>query len=353
VNPLLRNLYDWYAENRRALPWREDRDAYHVWVSEIMLQQTRVETVLAWYRPFLDRFPDVATLASAPVDDVLKAWEGLGYYARARNLHRAAGIVVESHGGAFPDRLETAAALPGLGRSTAGAVLSIAYGRAEPVLDGNVGRVVTRLNDLHEDPKGPAAWGLARRLVLDSDDPGLHNQAMMELGALVCRPRRPACGPCPARRQCLAFAAGTVSVLPIRERRRPIPHLDVCVGILEEDGRIFVQRRPDRGLLGGMWELPGGKREEGEAPDVTVQREMREELGLDVEVGRQLVRVEHAYTHFTVTLHAFQCRRLAGEPVARVATDWKWATPDDLAGLAIPRATRKVLERIGLEGEGR
>lgn len=348
------DLLAWYDAGHRDLPWRRTRDPYRVWVSEVMLQQTRVETVVPFYERFLARFPTVASLAAADEEEVLRAWEGLGYYARARHLRAAARAVVAR--GGFPRDVEGLARLPGVGRSTAGAIASIAFGRPSAVLDGNVRRVLCRLAAVAEDPRRPAVarrlWALAEEL-LDRGDPGRYNQALMELGATVCLPRDPACGRCPVARHCRARALGIAADLPVPPPRRVLPHHEVAVGVVWRDGQVLIARRPPQGLLGGLWEFPGGKRAAGESLEACVAREVREELGVEVAVGERLAVVRHAYTHFRVTVHAFECRYLRGEPRAVGCADWRWVRPEALGAYPMPRANRRILAALaGGSGTG-
>lgn len=352
------SLPAWFDGVRRPMPWREGgadgrRDPYRVWVSEVMLQQTRVETATPYFERFVDAFPTVAALAAAPQDRVLKLWEGLGYYSRARNLHRAAGVVVAEHGGAVPDTEVAFRALPGVGPYTAAAVLSLAFGRPLAVLDGNVVRVLARVFAVEADAKaGPtrrALQTLADRL-LDTGDPGRFNEAVMELGAVLCTPRSPACPACPLRGVCAAYAEGAPERYPVVSKAKPVPHHTVVVAVVADGaGRLLIQRRPEDAMLGGLWEFPGGKQEPGEALAETCRREVREELGVEVEVGRALARVEHAYSHFRITLHAFRCRLTEGEPVSASGEPVRWVRPESLDDYAFPRANRRVIEALQAE----
>ena len=253
-------LLRWYRRARRDLPWRHTSDPYRVWISEAMLQQTRVETVIPYYHRFLDRFPDVAALAGAELDDVLGAWQGLGYYSRARNLKRAAEHVVECCGGELPDTADALRELPGVGRYTAGAVASIAFDRPEPIVDGNVARVLSRFHGLTEDPKSRAGqkrlWEEAERLVRGRS-PGDLNQALMELGATVCTPRSPECPRCPVRADCVALRGGDPEALPAGGKRPKVRDITAVAALVERRGRVLAVRRPETGLLGGLWDLPG------------------------------------------------------------------------------------------------
>jgi len=342
-------LQTWWRNHRRDLPWRRRRGPYAVWVSEVMLQQTRVATVREYYRRFLRRFPTVAALAAASQADVLKAWEGMGYYARARNLHAAARRIVADFGGRLPASLAELRLLPGVGQYTAAAIASIAFGLDEPVLDGNVVRVLARLFRVGRDPRTARTRkrlaALARSLI-PPGKAGLVNQALMDLGATVCTPRGPRCAVCPLRGHCRALARGEQHKLPRRPPRKPIPHYDIAAGVVWKRGRVLIdRRRPDR-MLGGLWEFPGGKREPGEPLEQTVVREVREEVGIDVQPIRLLVSVRHAYTHFRITLHAFECRYLSGRCRAIGCDDFKWVRPPDLDRYAFPKANRRIIDAL-------
>ena len=341
----------WFARVGRDLPWRRTRDPYAIWVSEVMLQQTQVATVIDYYARFLARFPTIAALAAAPIADALKCWEGLGYYARCRNLHAAAGECVASHGGQFPMTLEHAMALPGIGRSTAGAILCFSRGEAHPLLDANAKRVLARLYQIDGDttkrPVLDAMWECSSALVERARDPWAFNQGLMELGATVCAVRAPDCARCPVAAACRARVAGVAAELPRRRVKKLVPHKEVAIGIVRDQaGRVLVQLRPPEGLLGGLWEFPGGKREDGETFEVALAREMMEELGIEIEIQERLVVVDHAYSHFTVELHAYVCRLVAGVPEAKVARELRWVREEELDGLAFPRANRKIVQAL-------
>jgi A/G-specific adenine glycosylase len=344
-------LPDWYRRHRRDLPWRRRRDAYAIWVSEIMLQQTRVATVVPYFQRWMRRFPDVAALAAAPLERVLKAWEGLGYYSRARNLHRAARKLVADFGGALPADTRRLRALPGIGRYTAGAIASIAFGLDEPVLDGNVTRVLCRVFRIRRRPTEAGVrrrlWSLARRLI-PTGQAGLFNQALMDLGATLCTPRSPRCLICPLRDVCLACVHGEQAQLPRRAARKQVPHHDVLAALLQERGRVLLARRPTEGLLGGLWELPGGRLETGRMSPAALRRIGRAAVGIELIVGPLLGRFDHAFTHFRMTLHVFACRRDGGRarPIGYAACKWLRRAELD----AVPLATlhRRALRALGV-----
>jgi A/G-specific adenine glycosylase len=339
-------LLDWYRANRRDLPWRRLRDPYAVWISEAMLQQTRVETVIPYWERFLARFPDVRSLAAADEDAVLGAWAGLGYYSRARNLHRAAKQLADQNGGRLPDTAGGLRELPGVGRYTAGAVASIAFDRPEPVVDGNVARVLVRLHGIHEDPKRPAVarllWQHAEALVR-GPSPGDLNQALMELGALVCTPRAPRCGACPLSRRCAAHKAGDAEALPVKSRRPAPRAVEAVAGLVRRRGRVLAVRRPSQGLLGGLWELPGGELAPREGPEAGLRRVFAERIGLAITRAESRGEVKHAFTHRRLRLHVFRC----DTPEGRVRLDGpaahRWLAPSALAELPQATLTRKAL----------
>jgi len=343
------DLLNWYADNKRAMPWRETDDPYRIWVSEVMLQQTRVDTVRDYYPHFLEAFPTVEALADAERDEVLKHWEGLGFYARARHLHEAARTVVEEHDGTVPDTMDAIRDLKGVGPYTAAAVLSIAHDRPHAVLDGNVTRVLSRVFAVDEDATTTAAERALRALANDllaPDRPGDFNQAVMELGALVCTPSTPLCDRCPLRDVCRAHAAGTEEDYPVTPESEPVPHHDVAVGLVFDDDRLLIQRRPDEGLLGGLWEFPGGKQKEDESLEAACRRELNEELGIDVAIDDPFYTLSHAYSHFKITLHAFRCHVADGTPEAREGQPFRWVEIDELDEYAFPRANRRLIEEL-------
>jgi len=339
-------LLAWFAAEARDLPWRRDRDPYRVWLAEVMLQQTQVDTAVPYYERFLTRFPTVAALAAAPLEEVLKLWEGLGYYARARNLHAAARQIVVEHGGQIPATFEALLVLPGVGRYTAGAVASIAFGQDVPAVDGNVRRVLARVFAVREDVSRSAAQQELEALatsLLPPGQAGAFNEGLMELGATVCTPRAPKCDRCPLCEPCQAYATGEQDSLPVKRPRKRTPHYEVAAAVtIGQDGRVLVAQRNADDMLGGLWEFPGGKCEDGETLSECLAREMREELGVKVEVGERLVVVKHAYTHFRITLHAFRCRVVAGEPRCLDCAAFRWVSHAEMDALPMSVADRKI-----------
>jgi A/G-specific adenine glycosylase len=343
--PLLR----WFSRHRRALPWRTDRDPYRIWVAEVLLQQTRVDQAVPYFERFVREFPSVRALAAAPLDRVLKLWQGAGYYARARHLHAAAREVVRRHGGRLPRRVEELERLPGVGPYIARAIASLAFGVPVVALEANGLRVAARWTREAGDLRRPV---VRRRLAaalaanLPRGSAGRFNEAIMELGETVCRPRAPRCDRCPIADGCRAFGelADPASIPEVR-RRPKRPHVRAAVVVLSHAGKWLVQRRPARRLLGGLWEFPGGRIEAGESPRAAARRELFEETGLRVGALRPHGVVRHAYSHFTVELHVFE-GTLGTGPAASRSGARRWVRPADLARLPVPKATEKIAARL-------
>jgi A/G-specific adenine glycosylase len=349
-----KQLLQWYAGHRRNLPWRDTDDPYAIWVSEVMLQQTQVQTVIPYYQRFLDRFPDVKRLAAADLQEVLLMWEGMGYYARARNLHRAAKQVVTEYDGRLPATLKEIRKLPGVGEYIASAVLSIAFEQPHAVVDGNVKRVTARLFEIETPVNSTGAYRRFKAVadgILDCKQPGAFNQAVMELGALVCTPRRPTCRSCPVQAHCAAYRSEQVPAYPIRLKRKPVPEYRIAVGIVFKKDRALIARRKPEGLLGGLWEFPGGKIKTDEDPVMACVREIKEEVNLVIEVERQLTRVRHAYTHFRIVMDVFVCRLVSGRVKLTGPVDYRWVRLGDLEQYPFPGANRKFIPLLLKEYE--
>lgn len=355
------HLVEWHAQHQRLLPWRDaragNRNPYQVWISEIMLQQTRVETVVDYFRRWMERFPTVEALAAADLQDVLKAWEGLGYYARARNLHKAARQMVASHDSRVPSDRKRLLALPGVGAYTVGAILSLAYNRPEPILDGNVKRVLARLFDIDRPIDESATlrqlWELAGAIVENApeDAAGDCNEGLMELGATICTPQNPRCLICPLAECCQAAQRGVQAQRPVRLPRKQTPHYDVAAGIIWAGepfhSKLLIAQRPPNGMLGGLWEFPGGKLEPEDADlPACLRREIAEELAIEIEVFDAATTVKHAYTHFRITLHAFHAHHLTGTPQAIGCQAWRWVEMDELSHFPLPVTDQKIVQAL-------
>ena len=356
TNLIRTHLLAWYATHRRRLPWRETSDPYAIWVSEVMLQQTQVATAIPYYQRFMDRFPTPAHLAAADIQQVLKLWEGLGYYARARNLHRAAGQVVAHFEGRVPDDPELFRSLPGVGDYIAAAVLSIAFNRVMPVVDGNVKRVLARLLEMDTPVNGPNAHDMFRepagRLICH-DRPADFNQAIMELGALICRPHNPDCSHCPIRGHCLAFCHGTTATYPHRRQRPHVPQRHLAITVILKQKRMLVVQRPTDGFLGGLWEFPAVPVNGRETDQRQIEDWMRAETGLKIEIERPLTRIRHAYTHFKLSADVFLGRFLSGRVRLTSAQGHRWVTLRALTRLPLHKATHKFMDALATAIENR
>jgi len=339
-------LLIWYGQEGRDLPWRQTRDPYRIWLSEIMLQQTTVAAVIGYYHNFLENFPTVEQLASAPLDSVIDLWAGLGYYARARNLHAAARRVVEDFGGNFPDELDELITLPGIGRSTAGAISSLAFEKRAPILDGNVRRILCRLFAWQEAPRSSQSekqlWFWADLLTPEQQ---VHDytQAIMDLGATVCTPRSPACDTCPLSRFCQAKKLGLEQELPLKQKSKKVPVRIEAAILLRREGKYLIRRRPPSGLLGGLWEFPTIAVPVGRTPEE--QAEI-----LSIEQGgtgplESLGTIEHIYSHFRLELHLFRANLAEQFLVAENQQDW--CLEHELRNLALHGAHKKGLKLLG------
>jgi A/G-specific adenine glycosylase len=342
-------LLDWYDHHSRVLPWRDVTDPYAIWVAEVMLQQTRVDTVIPYYQRWLQRFPTIRALADADQQQVLSLWEGLGYYSRARNLHKAARLVMDRHNGRIPADPAELGSLPGIGKAGAADILSIAFGQDIAAVDGNIRRVIARLFKIELELGSPAFEVQIQSLVDDHLPPGRagdYNQAWMDLGATICLPEHPHCVECPLRQFCLGLQAGQADELPIRKAKAAVPVYTVTAGILrrQTDGKteVLITRRPEDGLLGGMWEFPGGKCEPGETLPDCLRRELREELDIEVRVMDRLGTYRHAYTHFKVVLTAFFVELDSGQPRPLASSELAWASLEKLAGYPMGKIDRMI-----------
>lgn len=315
-----------------------------------MLQQTRVETVIPYFQRWMQRFPTLEALAAADQQEVLGLWEGLGYYSRARNLHRAAQQVVAQYEGGLPRDPEALRRLPGIGRYTAAAIASIAFGVDAAALDGNIRRVLARVFDVSEPARSPSGekrlWELARQH-LPHGRAGDYNQALMDLGAQVCTPRSPDCPHCPLEEICRARQLGIQEQRPVLKPKLPTPHYIVTAAVICRQGDVLIAQRPQEKLLGGLWEFPGGKTQEGENLEDCLKREIREELDVDIDIGESFGVYKHAYTHFRVTLHAFCCTLVNGrQPRAVEASDLRWVAPAELGEYPMGKIDRQIARKL-------
>jgi A/G-specific adenine glycosylase len=338
-------LFHWYKLHARKLPWRETSSPYKIWISEIMLQQTTVQAVIPYYILWLELFPDIKTLSQASLQRVLKAWQGLGYYKRAKNLHKSAKLIMECCEGQIPQDYEVLKKLPGFGPYTTSAVLSFAFNRHHIVIDANVRRIVMRLMNLSSEADPKKDKELKQHLVTYAPSRGtsLFNQAMMELGALVCRPKNPLCLLCPIIDFCSAYKKGTQEVIP-KPRKRKYKRIETVIGIIKDRERYLIQKRPSAGLLGDLWEFPGGKKKKGETLRNALQREIREELKAEIDVGKFLTKVQHSYTQFQVTLYAYECS-LKSQPNFLKDTH-RWSTLRGFRKYPFPSGSVKIIRYL-------
>lgn len=343
-------IEEWFDRHGTDFPWRHTRDPYHVWIAAVMLQQTQVNTVMPYFDRFVRAFPAVKILACAPLEKVLKQWEGLGYYSRARNLHLAAQIVANDCNSIVPNSFDRLRTLPGVGNYTAATIASVAFREPIPVLDS----VTTRLNlRLDRSPLTPGSSRTYRSLfhrlslrIKHASDPGSFNLGAMELGSRICQAKSPRCLSCPLKEVCKAGASGHPERIPRKRPKSAIPHYHIAASLIWQGGRLLITRRPTNKMLGGLWEFPGGKQEDGETLQECLAREIHEELGVTIMVGKPFRSVKHAYSHFRITLHTYHSRLLNGEPKNIGVDEWAWASPDELHQYPFPRADLKIIEEL-------
>jgi len=345
-----KDLLAWYDSQKRDLPWRINRDPYRVWVSEIMLQQTRVETVKPYYQNFMEKFPTVEALADAPEDEVLKAWEGLGYYSRVRNLQAAAREVKTTYGGIVPDTPEEIAKLKGIGPYTAGAILSIAYEKPEPAVDGNVMRVFSRLLLMDDDIAKPATRIKLEHLirqVIPEGRAGDFNQALMELGALVCVPRTPQCLTCPVFDYCLARREGVQEELPVKGKAKAPRPVTYLVAVIRKGDQVLIHKRPEKGLLAGMWEFPMVETDEIKWAEDVLPDQIAQRYGVELVVEKPLAQIQHTFSHLQWTLHVYLCEAMGQEDLASAV---RFVRIDELQQYTFSVAHHKIIEALRLAG---
>ena len=348
-----KTLTTWFQNERAHLPvpGRGDSNPYAIWVAEVMLQQTQVATVWPYFENWMEQFPSISSLADADQDQVLKSWEGLGYYSRARNLHSGAKYVMDGFDGKLPKTVTELLKIPGVGPYTAAAIASLAFGIPEPLIDGNVLRVysrVTRLTANISQAKTKAAITSELANLISPEEPAEFNQGLMDLGRVICTPKNPSCKSCPLKKICLCAEAEDVESFPVKEKRKPLPHYHIVIGLVRRGDCFLIQKRPESGLLGGLWEFPGGKIEAGESGEEALLREIKEETGLDVDLGKKIGTINHAYTHFKITMSAWFCDWVGGEAQTNAASENKWIPLADINKYAFPKANLKVLELISI-----
>ena len=338
-----KSILRWYRSHHRKLPWRANQTPYGIWISEIMLQQTTVQAVIPYFQKWMKQFPDIQALSKASIQEVLKAWEGLGYYQRARNIHKAAKIFMDKFNGKILDDYDILRKIPGFGPYTTAAVLSIAYDKPYPAVDANVRRVWMRVMglSLQASPQVDSSVRQFMEPFLPQTQMGIFNQAMMELGALICRSNNPMCLLCPVQGFCQAFEKGEQEIIP-RPRRRSYRKIEAVIGLIKKQDEYLIQKRPPKGLLAGLWEFPGGKRKPGETLEEALHREIEEELSAKVGHAELITKVKHAYTQFQVTLYAFSCTIEELPPLPR--KKYRWVSLRAMKRYPFPSGSAKIIQ---------
>ena len=341
-------VISWYLKNKRPLPFRKSKDPYKIWLSEIMLQQTQVKTVLPYYKRWIKKFPTLKTVSLSNIDRLLKLWEGLGYYKRCINFYKASKIVINDYNGKIPDRKKEFLALPGVGEYTASAVLSIAFSKPFPVLDGNVKRVMSRIIGL----KKLSHFNLRKinknlELLICKSRPGDFNQGLMEIGALICKPINPKCNKCPINENCYALRKGYPENFPAKSMRKLRPQYDVVVAIIWRGNKFYIQKRNPDKMLGGLWEFPGGIVNKGEDPKIILKHKVLKECGTDLNILKEAGIVDHAFSHFSIRLHGYFCsekKLLIKESATR-----KWIHKRNIKYYTFPKANHKLFRQLEIK----
>lgn len=344
-------LLCWFATHQRALPWRVHYKPYHVWISEVMGQQTQMDRVVGYFNRWHEQFPDIPSVANAPEQQILKAWEGLGYYSRARNIQKTAKVLVQEYGGELPADYSALLSLPGIGPYTASAIMSIAFNGPYPVLDANVERILCRIADLDKPAKHKVTRLQLQQLtgeLLPDGDARNFNQALMELGALVCKPKNPHCDACPVRNHCCALATDSIDLRPVPGRKEQKIGITMSCALIFHADRLFIQQRLPDDVWGGLWEFPGGRLKEGETPEQAARREVFEETEFSVIDLQPFATVVHHYTKYRVTLHSFWCMLTQEKttPVLHAASRCHWATVDELEEYPFPSGHRRLITKL-------
>ncbi len=349
IKNITRKLLLWYSENKRLLPFRKTSDPYKIWLSEVMLQQTKMKTVIPYYNRWLKHYPTLQSVAKARIDSLLKLWEGLGYYQRCRNFHKALKIVVTNYKGNIPNSYKHFIDFPGVGEYTAGAVLSIAFNKPIPAIDGNVKRVMSRILGI----KNLTIYN-KRRIkktiykFIPIDNPGNFNQALMELGALLCTPKKPNCTKCPIAKYCNAYKTSNPELYPLPKVARKTPHYIIVTGIIWRDTKFYIQKRDENSMLGGLWEFPGGKVENNESLERALKREIEEECGIIPIIKGKIGCVNHSYSHFSISLNSFHC--IEGNQKIKFSENGVWITNREIGSYPFPRANHKLFTLINKKG---
>ena len=335
-------LTKWYKKQNYSMPWRKYNTSYHIWISEIMLQQTKVSTVIKYYNTWMDNFKNIESIASSSIDKILKLWEGLGYYQRAHNIHETAKIIILNYNGKLPETYEELISLKGIGDYTASAILSISNNQSYPAIDGNLKRVIARLSGI-DDFKNivPKSKKYVSKL-MDNYKPSTINQSIMDLGREICIPKNPKCVICPLSSQCTAYIQKSIDRYSIKSKHKVIPNYDVAVGMIWKDNKILISKRKKKGLLGGLWELPGGRLKEGEKYQDCLNRELREELNINIKINKKIGIIKHKYSHFSINMIGYHCNLISGTPKPLASDFIKWIRIDEIGKYPFPKSTLKL-----------
>jgi A/G-specific adenine glycosylase len=351
MSDLAKKVLEWYLLQERRLPWGKNPDPYSVWISEVMLQQTQMKTVIPYYHRWIHLFPTIFDLYNASEEEVLSAWEGMGYYKRALNIIKTAKIIVDDHGGNVPDEYSILKKLPGIGPYIAGAIASIAYNKDVAILDSNIKRIYSRIYNVEQNINEKNGERILQDLAKENlpvKHAGDYNQALMNLGETICLPKHPLCRQCPIGGLCISKRLGVQEKRPIKKTKPRIPHYFVTAAVIKKGGKVLIAKRPPGGLLAGLWEFPGGKQEKSETLEECVIREIKEELSASIKVDRQLGIFKHAYTHFRVTLYAYRCSLVSGNKLGK-NTDAviAWVRPAELGSYPMGKIDRLISNMLG------
>ncbi len=338
------SLIEWYSNNKRDLPWRKSKNIYSVWLSEIMLQQTQVDTVKPFYNNWINQYPSIASVAKTNEENLLKIWEGLGYYNRCRNFHKASRLVMDNYNGNIPIVHSDFIKLPGVGPYISAAVLSISKGKPLPAVDVNIKRVLSRILRLKKDSKRNLKYMLSTiEKWMKHNNPGDINEALMDLGATVCRPNQAQCHICPLSKNCNGYLSGNPEKYPQKVIKKSIPHFSVVTCLLWRDDRFLIMKRDKKNHLGGLWEFPGGKIKENEQMDYALRRELKEECGISINIGKKIGKVKHKYSHFSIDLYAYHCTTKNGSSI-KTDQPYLWVEPEDIDQYPFPKANHKLFD---------
>jgi len=340
-------LISWYNKNDFQFPWRQTKDPYKIWISEIMLQQTQVSTVIKYYNRWIDKYPTIEKLSKSHIDDLVKMWEGLGYYRRVHNIHATARHILNNLKGKFPNEYDELIKCKGIGDYTASAILSIAFSKKHSAIDGNLKRILSRVYLLGESKNIEKKYKSHMDTNMGNENPGDINQAMMDLGREICKPQNPNCGLCPIKAFCKAFKNGKIALYPIKQKKRKVPLHNVIVGVIWSGKKFLISKRKSTGHLAGLWELPGGKKNKNEKSIECLEREIDEELNINVELGDKIGKIKHKYSHFHINLTAYNCYYNGNGIKSFEAQEIKWIDMKQIKNFAFPKATIKIFELMG------